>query len=73
MTATQKANEDIKVEILNVLANYEGKATIKDIQDQHEMLATLSNQKMSALLTQLVNTNKVVKTIDKKKAYFEIA
>lgn len=73
MTATQKANEDIKAEIVNVLKDFEGKASIKDIQEQHEILAGLSNQKISALLKQLVDTNVVVKTIDKKKAYFEIA
>lgn len=73
MTATQKANEDIKVEIINVLKDFDTKVTINEIQENSEILKPLSNQKMSALLKQLVETNVVVKTIDKKKAYFEIA
>jgi hypothetical protein len=73
MTATQKANEDIKAEIVNVLKNFDTKVTINEIQENSEILKPLSNQKMSALLKQLVETNVVVKTIDKKKAYFEIA
>jgi DNA-binding transcriptional regulator GbsR (MarR family) len=35
-------------------------------------VATLSNQKLSALLKKLVEENKVVKTVEKKKSYFSV-
>lgn len=69
----QIANESIKVAILEVLTENAKPLTISDIQNANENLATLSNQKISALLTQLVNESKVVRTIDKKKAYFTVA
>jgi hypothetical protein len=37
------------------------------------MLGGLSNQRVSALLRQLVESGEVVKTIDKKKSYFAVA
>lgn len=70
-TATQEANVGIKAEILEVLTN-EG-ATVTDIQAKSETLSALSNQKVSALLRQLVESGQVVKTIDKKKAFFSLA
>ena len=73
LTATQKANEDIKAEIVKVLANAETKMKISEIQANSEMLKDLSNQKMSALLKQLVDTNVVIKEIEKKVAYFTLA
>jgi len=36
-------------------------------------MANYSNQKLSALLKQLVESNQVVKTVDKKKSYFTVA
>lgn len=71
-TANQKANEEIKKQIVGTLAKI-GKSTISDIQNANEEMAQYSNQKMSALLKQLVDTKVVNKTIEKKKAYFEIA
>ena len=35
-------------------------------------LAEMSNQKISALLTQLINAEIIVRTVDKKKAYFTV-
>ena len=69
-TKVQIENEDIKELIVEVLSTFERPATISDIQSAK--LAKLSNQKISALLTQLVNANTVVRTIDKKKAYFSL-
>ena len=69
-TKTQEENENIKVEILNVLSE-EG-MTVTEIQSKSDMLGSLSNQRVSALLRQLVNADKVAKTIDKKKAYFSL-
>lgn len=73
MTNTQKENEEIKKVILQVLTEIGVYATITDIQEKNSMLGMLSNQKVSALLKQLVDTNQVSKTIEKKKAYFKIA
>ena len=72
-TVTQKENAKIIEIIKETLAKMNEKARISDIQDANENLANLSNQKMSALLKKLVDTGIVIKTIDKKLAYFEIA
>ena len=32
-----------------------------------------SNQKLSALVKQLVDNGEILKTVDKKKSYFEVA
>jgi hypothetical protein len=70
---TQLENANIKDVIVRTLTNLTSPATITEIQENNTDLANLSNQKISALLTQLVNENKVVRTVDKKKAYFTIA
>ena len=69
---TQIANESIKDKIVSVLVEMARPATITDIQENSNELAELSNQKISALLTQLVNAEIVVRTVDKKKAYFTV-
>jgi hypothetical protein len=67
-TKTQVANEGIKETIMATLGDEP--MTISDIQDANEELAELSNQKVSALLSDLVNAGKVVRTVVKRKAYF---
>lgn len=42
---------------------------IKGVSD----LADYSNQRVSALLRQMIEANTVVKTIDKRKSYFSLA
>lgn len=69
---TQIENENIKNDIVKVLTEMAKPLTITDIQSANANLANLSNQKISALLTQLVNANIVVRTTDKKKAYFSL-
>lgn len=76
MTATQKANEEIKVVILEELAKLNAPMTITDFLNASEKVNTLvngSNQKTSALMKQLVDNKAVVKTVDKKKSYFAVA
>lgn len=70
-TKTQEENVGIKAEILNVLTA-DG-ATVSDIQTKSDVLSALSNQRVSALLRQLVESGQVVKTVDKKKSYFSLA
>lgn len=72
-TKAQKENEPLKEAIVAILAKAEAPLMIKDIQAADEVLAGLSGQKVSALLTQLKVEGKVVRTEDKKKAYFSIA
>ena len=71
-TKTQEQNIGIKATILKVLATI-GSGTVTDIQNGNEELSALSNQKVSALVRQLVESGEVVKTIDKKKSIFSLA
>ena len=70
-TKTQVENEGFKDEIMAVLTS-EG-ATVTEIQSKSEVLGGLSNQRVSALLRQLVADEKVVKTVDGKKSLFAVA
>lgn len=72
-TATQKENEVVKEAILAVLEEAEGGLTVTEIQAKDETLGAASNQKVSALLRQLVEANKVEKYTEKKKSYFKVA
>ena len=67
-TSTQVENEKIKVVIVDYLSTVES-ATIGDIT-KGANLEEISNQKMSALLKQLVDSGEVAKTYEKRKAYF---
>ena len=71
-TKTQEENKGIKSVILDTLASI-GSGTITDIQNANSDLAKLSNQKVSALVRQLMETGEVVKTTDKKKSIFSVA
>ena len=71
LTQTQKENETLKEKIVSTLTELGKYATITEIQQTNPELADLSNQKMSALLKQLVDTKIVDKIIEKKKAYFK--
>ena len=71
-TKTQEQNVGIKATILEVLATI-GSGTVTDIQNGNEELSALSNQKVSALVRQLVESGDVVKTTDKKKSIFSLA
>ena len=70
-TKTQEENVAIKDEIMSVLTE-EG-VTVSDLQSKSDVLGSLSNQRVSALLRQLVTEGQVVKTVDKKKSFFSLA
>ena len=72
LTKTQKANEEVKAVILDVLAEAENPMTVSEMLAD-ERLAGYTNQKISALLRLMKEDNKVVKTIEGKKAYFAVA
>ena len=71
-TKTQEKNVGIKATILEVLAII-GSGTVTDIQNGNAELSALSNQKVSALIRQLVESGEVVRTTDKKKSIFSLA
>ena len=71
-TAQQMLNEGIKQTIVDVLTENGGLMTVTDIQKSHAELAELSNQRVSALLRQLVADGYVERVEDKRKAYFTI-
>lgn len=70
-TKTQKENETIKEKIVETLRDLGKYVTITEIQNANVELGTYSNQKISALLKQLVDNKEIEKVIDKKKAYFK--
>lgn len=69
LTKAQEENLVIKETIYDTLVDLGKAATIAEIQA--EGLKEYTNQKISALLKQLVDENRVVRTEDKRKAYFE--
>lgn len=71
-TKTQKENELIKENIVKVLTKIDRPVTITELQNESAEMEVYSNQKLSALLKQLVQSGIVTKTIDKKKSYFSV-
>ena len=68
-TAVQVANEGIKADILNGM-EIGKKYTITDLMKKIPACAELSNQRVSALVRQLVTDRVVERTEEKRKAYF---
>lgn len=68
-TATQTANEGFKVAILNGLESGKG-YTITDIIKSVDEVSDLSNQRVSAIVRQLVESGSLVREEVKRKAYF---
>lgn len=76
-TKNQEANVAIKADILEVMANM-APSTATEIMNavksiDTEKYVTLTNQRVSALLRQLIEDNKVVKSVDKKVSKFALA
>ena len=65
-TANQEANEGIKAQIVEFLADG-GTYTATEIM---KGIGLESIQKVSALLSQLTKAEVIVKTVDKKKSFF---
>lgn len=72
-TKTQLENEGYKEVILEALATADKPMTISELMEYADGLEGLKNQRVSALMTQLKNANKVIRTEEKKKAYFSLA
>ena len=73
LTAEQKKNEGLKETILEVLTRYEEPKQVKELIAENEELSSYTGQKISALITQLVKAEKVVKVVDKKASKFQLA
>ena len=71
-TKTQVENEAIKTQIVSILERVGKPMTVTQLLAESE-LADLSNQKISALLTQLRKSDKVVRTTEKKVAFYSLA
>lgn len=78
--ALSKANAEITNIILKVLSELEEPATISQLMEDSRLqtykvgdeIKKMSGQKLSALITLLKNSGKVVRTEEKKKAYFAL-
>ena len=68
-TANQIVNEGIKGDISAILADNGGLMTVTDIQKS--LGADFSNQRVSALLRQMIADGTVERVEDKRKAYFK--
>ena len=72
-TKTQKENVLLVEQLKLALAEMERPVTISEFQAESTFeVATLSNQKLSALLKKMVEEGSVVRTVEKKKAYFKL-
>lgn len=74
-TKTQKENVLLMEQLVEALSEMEKPVTISEFQSKSTAeVATLSNQKLSALLKKLTEEEnpRVVKTVEKKKSYFSV-
>ena len=71
-TKKQEQNVGLKDAIVVVLATFENGATASEVLTASEDFSGLSNQKISAMLNQLVAEGRVVKTTEKKKSIFSV-
>ena len=71
LTAEQKKNEIIKGQLIEVLARCEEPQQVKDLMRMEEF-SGYTNQKLTALLKQLVSAEMVERVEDKKVAKFKI-
>ena len=67
-TEKQVANEKLKDVILAEIGDKP--MTVTEMQTNISALADLSNQRVSAIVKQLVEDNSLIRTVVKRKAYF---
>ena len=79
-TKTQKENEIVANMLIEELAKVGKPITITELMNTSEIIKdytfengnNLTNQNISAIFKQLVESQKIVKVVDKKKSYFSI-
>ena len=73
-TAKQMENDAVKQVILDEMtANPDKLYTVTDLIKNVDGLGDLTNQRVSALLRQMIDAGAVVKTVDMRKSYFSLA
>ena len=71
-TKTQKENEELMNQIVETMATFTEPLTITEMQKKYSPFSELSNQKISSLMRKLIAEEKVVRTVNKKKAHFSL-
>ena len=70
-TATQQENEKIKMVIVDYMkTDAQRLFTISELSTEINELKELTNQRISAILKQLVDSQQIKKVYEKRKAYF---
>lgn len=69
-SARQVENESIKQAILSHLMAVDAPRSIKEMQSEVSELSELTSQRISALLSQMVKAETLVKSYEKKTPYF---
>ena len=80
-TKTQKENEVVAEMLITELEKLNKPVTITDLMASSSTVReytlengkTLTNQKISAIFKQLVDSNKIIRVTEKKKSYFSVA
>ena len=72
-TAQQEANAVIKDAVLEVLRDGKMRTVSELLKEVPGLPDTMTNQRMSALVRQMVDAGEVIRTEDKRKAYFSKA
>jgi len=70
--AKTRENNEIIEKIYNTLVEINRAVTITELKAEVPEFKEYTNQKISALMKKLVDNNRVVKVVDKKKSYFKI-
>ena len=79
-TKTQKENEIVANILIEELAKVGKPITITDLMNTSDTIKNytlengnnLTNQKISAIFTQLKDNHRIIRVVDKKKSYFSI-
>lgn len=71
-TKVQEANEGVK-DIIKAVLDGQAPMTVSEIMTHSAELGALSNQKVASLVRQMVEAGVLVRTEEKRKAYFALA
>ena len=71
-TANQIENESLSAEIIAYLTEVDTMKSIKELQEEIPSLSTLSNQRISHILSALVNAEKLGKSYVKKTPFYAV-
>ena len=72
-TKTQVENDGFKAEIVAYLTNVDAPKTIKELQTEISSISSLTNQRITHMLTDLVKAGTLTKEYVKKTPYYSVA